>query len=356
MKRVKMKLKKTALKVHLWLGIISSLFVFVICLSGSFFVFADELVQYRDKKIARVEAVGAHMDFEVLLKRVKIKYPKTKLFQSIIYKDKEKALLFVGMNKEKGLFYIYVNPYTGDIVGESRLISVFFMLAQFHRSLFLGKVGTYIVRISTIIFLIELITGIVIWWPKKPNKKYFRYSFTLKRKGSFVSRMIDVHRVLGLYFLAVMLLLSVTGIGLALNSGHAHSHGHTTNEESQQNKTPFALSKIINNLMDHEGVKAVKIQIWGMEHNPVIQVTAGTRIGIITYKGKTHLINRMTGQEVRDNGTLKKIEFSNTMRNLHTGSWLGWFGKIITFCSGLAGCIVTVTGVLIVLGKKVRPV
>ncbi|MBQ0740758.1 PepSY domain-containing protein, partial [Aquimarina celericrescens] len=63
-----------------------------------------------------------------------------------------------------------MNPYTGELLKETPLSKDFFtVILYLHRNLLLGKIGTQIIGYSIIIFIISLISGLILWFPK--NKK-----------------------------------------------------------------------------------------------------------------------------------------------------------------------------------------
>ena len=49
-----MHVQKAIRKLHLWLGLLSSIIVFVVCLTGSLFVFTDEIINFSAKETSNV--------------------------------------------------------------------------------------------------------------------------------------------------------------------------------------------------------------------------------------------------------------------------------------------------------------
>src|SRR5690606_4946902 len=94
----------------------------------------------------------------------------------------------------------YVNPYTGDIVGDSgeetatgTFLGYMFSL---HRWLLLDKIeepifgelenrklGSYITGTATILFTLGVITGMIIWFPRK--LKNWKQGLKIKWSGSW---------------------------------------------------------------------------------------------------------------------------------------------------------------------------
>src|SRR5690606_22484114 len=94
-------------------------------------------------------------------------------------------------------------------------IHFFYVTAHLHSQLLLHEPGFWIVAVATIIFLIELITGLILWWPAKWNKHNRDASFKIKWKAKFKRLNYDLHNVMGFYALAICLILTVTGLIIA---------------------------------------------------------------------------------------------------------------------------------------------
>ncbi len=72
------------------------------------------------------------------------------------------------------------------------------------------KVGKLLVGISTLIFVIALITGVVIWWPRA-RKKLGR-SLSISFKGGWRGFWKGLHVAGGIYSLILLLAMSLTGL------------------------------------------------------------------------------------------------------------------------------------------------
>ncbi|MGY0037796.1 PepSY-associated TM helix domain-containing protein [Pedobacter sp. NJ-S-72] len=124
----------------------------------------------------------------------------------------------------------YVNPYTGEILGNSATLksaAVNFMGYMFslHRWLLLDKIekpifgelenrklGSYITGRHyhyTIIFTIGVITGIAIWFPRK--MKSWKQGLKVKWSGSWKRTNHDLHNTLGFYSCIFLLFMGITG-------------------------------------------------------------------------------------------------------------------------------------------------
>ena len=99
-------------------------------------------------------------------------------------------------------YTVFINPYTGKVIHsvckEPRETDFFSFILKGHRTLWIpGKAGKLMIGYSVVIFVITLITGLVLWYPRKWNKKTALRNFTLKIKAPFARLNYDLHNVLG---------------------------------------------------------------------------------------------------------------------------------------------------------------
>ncbi|MBF7092215.1 PepSY domain-containing protein [Flavobacterium sp. ALJ2] len=195
--------------LHLWLGLASGLVVFIMGITGCILVFEQE-IKHATSPWLNVEA----QESEKVL-------PPSKIYEAV-----SKAL----PNKEiHGLWYngldktikvdvesdslIYVNPYNGAITGMVDHEDFFHIMDEGHRYLWLGRdVGSQVTAWGTLIFFFLLISGLILWFPKKWNKTTRDASFKIKWSAKFKRINYDLHNVMGFYTIILALLISFTGL------------------------------------------------------------------------------------------------------------------------------------------------
>ena len=79
-------------------------------------------------------------------------------------------------------------------------------------NLLLGEVGNQIVGYGTLIFLVMLISGIVLWWPKNKAALKQRYKFSWKTTTRWKRKNYDLHNVLGFYTSWIVVFMAITGL------------------------------------------------------------------------------------------------------------------------------------------------
>lgn len=85
------------------------------------------------------------------------------------------------------------------------------MLYELHRSLLLREAGHTAVGIVGLLLLGVVLTGVVTSWPRKTSRAAWRRTLTVKVSAAPRRRYYDLHRAIGMWMFAFLLLMSVTG-------------------------------------------------------------------------------------------------------------------------------------------------
>ena len=88
-------------------------------------------------------------------------------------------------------------------------------MARLHKSLFAGKVGKSIVTYVTIFFIVILLSGVWIVWPK--NRQQWRQRFTIATGKGRRKLWFDLHTSLGYWVVLWLVVLALTGVAFGLH-------------------------------------------------------------------------------------------------------------------------------------------
>jgi uncharacterized iron-regulated membrane protein len=69
--------------------------------------------------------------------------------------------------------------------------------------------------VASIIFFIQLISGLILWWPKKWNKTTRTTAFKIKSGTKWRRKNYDFHNVFGFYSLLPAVFITITGLIMA---------------------------------------------------------------------------------------------------------------------------------------------
>lgn len=220
-------IKRGILWLHKWLGLTTGIVVVILGLTGCIYTFVDELklLCYPDKyfleetytddalPLSTLRASAEkHLQANEQVSRVDL-YPAKNRSWIFRVQDVDNTA-FGYWNQFKTYKRIFMNPYTGQLVSIENSKTEFFQITlQLHMNLLLGKkVGTWVVGVSTIIFVVTLISGMVLWWPKRWRGKALKRSVWIDWKAKWKRLNYDLHNVMGFYSFLLALVIAITGL------------------------------------------------------------------------------------------------------------------------------------------------
>jgi len=379
--------KKWSAKLHLWFGLSIGIIVFIVSLTGTMYVFKDEIqnVLRKDAIYLNQETVNDKpLSINILQQKVSLELQEKFPVSSVeIPLDKSKAYKFLYYEKDKNAWnyfdevkinkLVFVNQYTGEIIAVyNEKYDLFPILKSIHWSLLLkADWGKYVIGIPVVLFIIMLITGIVLWWPKNKKGRKGRFTFDWKNVKTWKRKNYDLHNVLGFYASFIALLMSLSGIYFAYpwikNAFNFTLSGAIDLPKEKELKSPDSLLAKNNSVFDlaafetrklYSSSSSFRIQLngknkKGKELNNV-PVTVYGKDG--RYSERNQLaFDKNSGKLLanKPHQNLNNAEkYANANYDIHTGSYFGLFGKIIWFITGLVCASLPVTGFLVWLGKQ----
>lgn len=220
-----MTLKKIASKLHLWLGFTAGLILVVNLIPASLFVFEKELSNwwYKDQIYVNQQKTS-HLPLSVLVKNAKAILPKEDTISGLQLKNNpentyaftvfraSKTPGFTVFSEYEAYKQIYVNPYTGEVQGVVDMrYNWIFLCRMMHQQMLLSyDIGHLFIAITSLILIVSLITGIILWFPK--NKAAFKQRFSVKWDARWRRKNYDIHNVGGFYTHLIIFLLVSTGL------------------------------------------------------------------------------------------------------------------------------------------------
>lgn len=247
-------MKKLFRKIHLWLSVPFGIFITLICFSGSMLVFEKEITELCCPDLYFVNEVKEKpLPLAKLMEAVSATLPDSVTATGVTISPDAKRTYQVSLSKPRRAS-LYVDQYTGEIKGRSERLPFFDTMFHLHRWLMGASqskdgglsVGKFLVGTSTLMLVIILVTGILMWLTNKhkPLAKSLTISFT---KG-WPRFWHDLHVAGGIYATIFLLALALTGLtwsfswyrngfygmfGVEASAG-AHGGGATREENAQK--------------------------------------------------------------------------------------------------------------------------
>ena len=189
---------------HSWLGVLSGLLLFIVCWGGTFATISYEL-DWLFNPALQVQAIGETGSLEDIYQSVADTYPNSSIQTVYSPRYSNFAAEVSIRDEENQAKRIYVDPYTLKITGEAPRLNIQRYLRDFHRRLFTGSFGFYLICLSSIPLIGSLITSLVFY------KRWWRRFFEFKSARTVRTFISNLHRLVGLWALWFVVLISFTG-------------------------------------------------------------------------------------------------------------------------------------------------
>jgi uncharacterized iron-regulated membrane protein len=278
----------------------------------------------------------------------------------------------------------FVNPYSGEIIGNSsdKTSTSEFMGYMFslHRWLLLDRaeepilesmgnrdLGRLINGIATLLFLIGVITGIVIWVPQKV--KNWKQGLKIKWSGNWKRTNHDLHNTLAFYSLIFLFIMAATGPFWSFTwyrEGYQKTFDTYVSAEQKEAEKNLSQPMFIKNdditlddilaktdqTFDFEG--SVRISLPGSETEAI--AVRKYKSGFFAGTGSDELQLSPENLETIDVKLFSDLSFrqqiGRSVKALHTGEIFGQFSKFLWFLACVVATSLPITGTLIWWNKR----
>ncbi len=371
-KEKKFSWRKLFNDIHLWMGIGSGLILFLVCLSGTLYVFMAEVEKMIEPEKYRIEvkANAQRLPAEKIIAKIRQEVGGSFNGITIPHDPGQPYTINFKQSEEdrRGTNYL-VDPYTATLKGttESPAAGFFMFMFRMHRWLLMDtSIGRVIVGIATIIFVFLLLTGLVLWWPKK--LKNIRQGLVVKTSASWKRINHDLHNALGFYAMIMLLIMALTGLcwsfewyrnGLSDVLGAEVFGGRNgkpmTSDTSSAGAKDLKIDDFIrltHEVLPYDGDYNIAIPT---DEKGVVVVrknraasffalSVPDKVEIDQYSGSMLKVEKFSDKPLNE-------QIAAAIKPIHTGEIFGTFSKIIYFISCLIATSLPVTGTIIWINK-----
>lgn len=365
-------MKKLFHKLHLWLGLVSGLFVFVIALTGALYAFEEEISSLHSYH--HVEVRNSEFLAPSRLQQLAENQLPGKKMNSIRYQGGEKSVEAMFYGYSPSYYYIvFLDPYNGKVLKVKDMNKDFFRIVmQGHFYLWLPPaVGQPLVVASTIVFLLVLISGVVIWFPKTLSKIKNRLLVRWKKGVRAYKVNYDLHVVGGWYVTIFGLIFALTGLVWGLPPYADGVHKLVGGTKSLQYGVSLPKSQPVASLSPEQAVDHVWVRM--MREYPdagAISITPSrdsasaitanvTQADGLYWKTDYRYFAPRSLAEVKSENIYGRFADADGADRLlrmnydiHTGRIWGFAGKILAFLASLFIASLPVTGTVIWWRKR----
>lgn len=361
--------------LHLWFGLLSSLVIIVVCLSGCIYAFKNQITDLLNSEVVYVkektEIRKTPQEIQTFLAT------EEKVLSSIVVPVQKNRSYVVSYTTNNADFTGYFNPYSGADLGMPALSTnrFFEIILDLHRNLLMGNIGRQINGIGILMFCVLLLSGFVLWIPRKV--KHLKQALTVKFSGRFQRINYDLHNTLGFYAALLLFFMAVTGLYITypwVKNGVIISLGGESigNTAAINSKEQDAFGDIFRDMLNRKKEKtilkdeeAVSLQKIMASADRILPYKALTTLDLPTKDNPRFVVTKINtdnwlGAMLPDQITFDKTgnfkskelfrdkpmnkQFTSLAKPLHTGEILGLKSIIIYFMICFIGLSLPITG------------
>lgn len=365
-------------KLHSWLSLPVGLILSIVCFSGAALVFQEEIECLRRPELYRVASpVGEPLLPSRLVPLVERQLPEGMRVGTIRYSGDPRRTCRIGIEGERHALF-FADPYTGQVLGQSDRNGFFPFVLKLHRRL-LGRFnagsapaspGRRIVGIATAALVAILLSGLVLWWPRRGQRIGTR--LRIRWRGGRYRRWYDLHVSLGFYLVLPLLVLALTGLvwafptyrsGLYALFGADRGARRTASEAPARGdlaaSSPVGEPLRVDYPAWDRALEEVMVQC-----GPYREIETGIGRVVVRPSGwgdvrraERYEFDPATGEVLRHvpaSDRSRRETIDGWIYSLHRGVWGGLFSKIVTFLAALAGGTLPLTGYYLWFRRRMR--
>ncbi|MED1203617.1 PepSY-associated TM helix domain-containing protein [Heyndrickxia acidicola] len=247
---------------HFYAGIIFAPILIILAITGAIYLFKPYFDPLLNTNLHYVQEGSKELTPPLQLTAVKERYPDAAITSFTNINDPRRATE-IGVNQGKVAYTVFVNPYTGKVLGElendKELMNI---IENLHGKLLAGTIGDNIVELSASWAIILLLTGLYLYFPRE--KQTIREVLRIRTtKGSRIFWR-DLHASVGFWMTIVLIMLVLTGLPWAC------SFGNRLNSFIQKHHLTNAPANMLNGSIVSKKInKEIAKTTWSAENLPV---------------------------------------------------------------------------------------
>jgi uncharacterized iron-regulated membrane protein len=207
-------LRSVVFWLHLLSGVTAGAVILIMSATGVILALKPQIQNWIERDVRYVSPQPARLGAQRLLTAVRDARPGSSPQSLTVARDPATAAT-VSLGRDGNL---YVNPYTGAIIGtgSARTTEFFQSMTNWHR--YLAATGEYratgrsATGISNFAFLILSITGLYIWWPKQFTRKGLKPIVWFRRTSTGRARDFNWHNTIGFWSLIPIVIMTASGV------------------------------------------------------------------------------------------------------------------------------------------------
>ena len=337
-------------QLHSWVGVTCGLLLFLVCWSGSFAVFANE-VDWLLNPGLRAPAAAQGVSWERLATAAKAADPGGHL--SMLRGPRGPGWAAEAwLDASNGqLQRLYIDPGTGRILARTSFFNVERFFRDFHMRLMwpdTGQWGYYAVSVLSLVLIVQIVTSLIHyrrWWTRL---------FQLRLNRGAPALTTDLHRLAGLWGLLFTPILALTGVWYLVERIDAtHLHALPTAPpaaEVSRAKATLPLDQLVAAARRAQpNLRITMIYFPNAAGDPIAFVGQDGSLLVRDAAARVELdpANGLVASSQRPADLGPVRYWAEMVDRIHFGDWGGLASKTLWFVFGLMLSLLCLTGAIL---------
>ncbi|HEX8335405.1 MAG TPA: PepSY-associated TM helix domain-containing protein [Pyrinomonadaceae bacterium] len=369
------QLRRVIFWCHLAAGLCAGVVILIMSVTGVLLAYERQLTRWADTRgyaVARPGGDAARLPPEALLAKARERQTAAPTSVTLYADAAEPATISF-----QGGRSLFVNPYTGEVLGEgsARVRSFFRAVTDWHR--WLGAsgenraAGRAVTGASNFIFLFIVMSGFYLWWPRRWTRGSLRAVTWFRRTESARARNFNWHNVVGFWSALPLFVVVLSAVVISYTwasnlvyrlAGEAppaqqQRPAPQGGAGQQQPGAPLPLEGLDALLAraerQVEGWRTITVQLPQRSDAPVNFAIDRGNGGQPQLRAQLAL-DRATGEVVRwepySNNSLGR-RIRSWLRFAHTGEVYGLVGQTVAALASAGGALLVYTGLALALRR-----
>ncbi|MCW2256979.1 putative iron-regulated membrane protein [Providencia alcalifaciens] len=220
--------RRTWLKIHLWLGLVIGFFIAILGVSGSLLLLKKPILEWEIGRSALYASPhsehseantsapdlwrqSAQQNYPQLIKIIGVALPETGFIPAT------NVMVFGKTSLSNKLGIAFIDPIDASAKGFVIFDDLIFsQIVSLHSVLLLPQnIGSWLVLSCGVVLTLSLISGVILWWPKKGIKSLFSALIDWHRGLKGAAKWRQWHYFVAIYLTIPLFVITLSGILLS---------------------------------------------------------------------------------------------------------------------------------------------
>lgn len=211
-------MRNVLFQIHWFLGITAGLVLAIVGITGGLMSFERTIMDAISPDVVTVQVTGERLTPDAIVKHFRAQREGASVEQITLWPDAERSaqVRLAPPPGERRGETVYINPYSGELLGKIRGEQFFRTVRSLHRWLLIPSeegginIGRQITGFSAFALVFFALSGLYLRWPRRALnwRNWFRIDFSLKGRNFYWA----LHSVIGTWVILMYLLMALTGL------------------------------------------------------------------------------------------------------------------------------------------------